>query len=169
MKKKIIIITTGLIIVSLLLTIGLAQKPRWGKAKWQRAGMLAKLPDLTEEQQNKIEELRLNFQKEMSPERIKVSKLRLELKELLIADKPDLGKINSQLEDINKQRLKMEKARIKHRLEVRELLTEKQRLIFDQYRPGANDFGWRRGGRPGRRAGMSGFGNPWWSDETTRE
>lgn len=157
MKKSILIPLILIIFIIGVFTVGYTQKPKAGKTGPGKM-WCSQIPDLTEEQQAKIDELHLNFQKEMAPKRIQAQKLELELKELMIADKPDQKKIDSKVEAIGKHRIEMRKAGVKHELAVRELLTEEQRVVFMNcgfgggFGPEFHEPGFR-GGRFGGRRG----------------
>ncbi len=117
--------------------------------------------NLTTEQSDKIEALKLDFQKQQIDQRADVQKLHLEMKELMRADKPNRKAINSTLEKISGKQLVMKKMHVNHRLDVRELLTDEQKEIFDQHamRKGhgrqGNGMGSRHGGH-----GFRGFQGP---------
>ncbi|MBN2090377.1 periplasmic heavy metal sensor [candidate division KSB1 bacterium] len=98
----------------------------------ENSGPLDWIPELTKEQATKIEAMQIEHQKAMAPLNIQLSKLNLELKELMIADKPDMGKINKKLEEISRQKLDIHKKMVIHHLDIRALLTDKQKLAFDK-------------------------------------
>ncbi len=106
------------------------------------------IPKLTEEQKQKIEELRASFLKEVQPLRSQLRSERFALLSLLAADKPDQKAINAKIDALAKLRADIQKKEVAHRLQVRGLLTEEQKAAFDA-RPG---LGWRcMEGRPGPR------------------
>lgn len=89
------------------------------------------LPDLTEEQTEKISELRSNHMAEMTKVKAELKILKAELDQLAIAEQADMKKINSKIDEISALKSKMTKSHYKHRQDVRSLLTEEQRVIFD--------------------------------------
>ena len=66
-----------------------------------------------------------------------------------MAEKPDFGAINKNLEKIGDLRVEMAKIETKHRLEMRVQLTDEQRLKFDLFKgkmkQGKSYPGMRRG------------------------
>jgi len=165
MKKQIGISLLAIVVVMSLISIGFAQ--RHGMGRGPGAGMCAMLPDLTDGQKAKIEEIWLAHQKEIQPHQLQMQKMRIELHELMIVEKPDLKKIHTKQEEMSKARLEMQKKGVAHRLAVRELLTEKQRIIFDKHPMGAGrGAGFHKGHRgnfqvPQDGPGMRGAGPCW--------
>lgn len=153
MKKQIIVGVLSLVLLISLFSLTYAQRPgmRGGQgpgmrmAKGPGMGMCAHIPELTDEQKAKIEDLWLAHQKEVQPKRLQMEKMRVELHELMIADKPDMKKINAKQEEMSNVRLEMQKEGVAHRLAVRELLTEKQRIIFDKRPMGRKGAGFHKG------------------------
>ncbi|MCD4832307.1 MAG: Spy/CpxP family protein refolding chaperone [Bacteroidales bacterium] len=108
------------------------------------------LPDLTEEQQNKIETYRLAHLKEMNTHRNQMNELRAKRQTLITSDNSDMKEINAIIDQMTSVHNKMLKTSAKHRQDVRSQLTDKQKVYFDS-RP-------MRGQRNGRGAGY-GRGN----------
>jgi Spy/CpxP family protein refolding chaperone len=108
------------------------------------------LPDLTEEQQNKIEALRIAHLKEMTAFRNQMNELRAKKQTLQTTDNADLKEINSVIDKMTEVHNKMMKTSAQHRQEVRSQLTDEQKVYFDS-RP-------MRGHRNGRGSGR-GAGN----------
>jgi len=116
---------------------------------------------LSDQQMEQVRKLRVEHEKEMTDLHAKIRIARLDLKELLIADKPDRGAIEkkiSAISDLEKSgKLKM----LDHMFAVRSLLTPEQQKIWKNHmgRFGEEPRGsMQRGGR-GRR--MLGEGMPW--------
>ncbi len=103
------------------------------------------LPDLTEEQQNKIDALRVGHLKEMNTFRNQMNELRAKKQTLQTNDNADLKEINSVIDQMTEVHNKMMKTSAQHRQEVRSQLTDEQKVYFDS-RP-------MRGNRNGRGAG----------------
>ncbi|MDZ7374743.1 MAG: Spy/CpxP family protein refolding chaperone [candidate division KSB1 bacterium] len=101
--------------------------------------------DLTEEQQAKLAELRLQFAKETLATRNELGVKRLELQQLLMADSPDQKAIEAKVDEIHKLQATLQKKRIAHHLAVWKLLTPEQRKK-------AREMGWSR----------MGWGKPRW-------
>lgn len=151
-------IYAAIIVLIIIGSIGnlLAQK-RPMKARAAKLGMARfyeRIPDLTTEQYTKIDDMRLKFQEEMAPLRIKLQKMHLDLKLLLITKEPDMKDINAKIDEISKLKTNMHKKRVSHRLAIRNLLTDEQKAFCDMWPK-------RRAGRIWRRGGMRGRGFGW--------
>jgi Spy/CpxP family protein refolding chaperone len=106
------------------------------------------LPDLTEDQQNKMDALRVNHLKEMKDFRNQMNELRARKQTLQTSDNVELKEINALIDKITAVHNQMMKQSAKHRQEVRSLLTDEQKVYFDS-RPS-------RGHRYGRGDGCRG-------------
>jgi Spy/CpxP family protein refolding chaperone len=91
------------------------------------------IPDLTEEQESKIEDLRLSHMKEMMQSRNQLNEKRAERRSLQTQDNPDMEAIYSVIEEMGKIRTGMNKDRAKHHQEIRSLLNEEQKIFFDNH------------------------------------
>lgn len=95
-------------------------------------------PDLTEEQEAKLSELRTQQLEASTQHRATMDELRAKKRTLSIADNPNMNEINSlidQMESLRADHLKKNEA---HRQAVRSVLTPEQRAEFDsrhQVRP----------------------------------
>lgn len=102
---------------------GMGQGPRM-----QAQNML----NLTDEQQTQIDQLRLELQKEMTPLQTRMQNLRSEYKLMLIDEKNSESALKAQLNKIADLRTQMEIVKAKHQRKVRSLLTDEQKVKFDQ-------------------------------------
>ena len=109
---------------------------------------------LTPQQVEQIQKLRTAFQTKAIDLQADLKKLHLELNEQLRADSPNRRAINATLDKIAAQGAALEKLRVGHRLDVRALLTDEQKQVFD-----ARPFG--RGGGKGYRGHHLGRGRRW--------
>lgn len=131
---------SNILMVVLLLasTTGLAQGPRYrggyGNAMPQGVSTCYYL-NLTPEQEQKINDLRVKHLKEVTPLRNELAEKRAHLRTLESADKPDMNAINKTIDEINSLRTKMMKAGAAHRAEVSQLLTDEQRVLFNSRGP----------------------------------
>ena len=96
-----------------------------------RGRMLDKL-NLTDDQKEKIEGLRLKNQEEMIDLRAAVQKKELALKELQYKGNYSRSDYINLVKDISASKNKIAEARANHRMDVYELLTDQQKKIFDQ-------------------------------------
>ena len=86
---------------------------------------------LSDEQRREIDKLRLAYKKEEYLVKAKLKQAKVEFALLITADSPKESSINSKIDQIVK--LKKEKLHLKanHKINVRKLLTENQRVQFD--------------------------------------
>ncbi len=128
----------------------------------QRGGLFGL--DLTEAQIEKIRVLRTNNLKESLPYQNQLQEKRARLQTLTTAEKVNENEVNKVIDEITSLNAKQSKLRVSHQQEIRSLLTDEQRVIYDssrnrmgrgQFARGGNRGGNRRGG--GRAMG-SGLG-----------
>lgn len=108
------------------------------------------LPDLTDKQKEDMKTLHTQHKKEMLGYQNQMGELKAKLKTLETADKADMAKINSTIDEMAKVKTEMAKKRAAHKQQIRGMLTDEQRLAFDT-RP-------RRGGKRGGGRGYGGGG-----------
>lgn len=106
-----------------------------------------RIPNLTEEQTLKMDELRVKHLKEKQEIRSLLDIKRAELRSLEIADKADMKAINAKIDEISGLQNKLVKTNAAHRQEVRSLLNADQKVYFDARN------GRRNNNRSGRGAG----------------
>jgi Spy/CpxP family protein refolding chaperone len=149
------------LLVSLLLVLiaspGFAQRGqgRYGMGMNERPGrnqqFFQMIPDLSEEQESKIETLRVDHMKEMMSKRNTLNEKRAKLRTLQTQDKPDMQAINSLIEEMGDVRTEMQKKRASHHQEIRSLLTEEQKVYFDNHLMRRGKRGFRnRPSHPGK-------------------
>jgi len=109
--------------------------------------------DLTVDQQKQMKDLKLKHDKEMIPLRADRLKATEELRLLKAQDKPNLKAINNKIDEVVALKAKIMKARARHQVEVKNILTEEQRLKWEERQM-------HRKGRKGHRGfgRHSGFG-----------
>jgi Spy/CpxP family protein refolding chaperone len=110
------------------------------------------MPELTNEQQDKMDVARLNHIRAMAPIQTDIQIKETELAALWRADKLDGKKIVAKVREIGALRSQAELERVNHMLAMYEILTPEQRKSF---RPG---MGMGRGGHKGMMRGMRGMG-----------
>jgi Spy/CpxP family protein refolding chaperone len=87
--------------------------------------------NLTTEQIQQINELRTQYMKNRMGSQTEVASLRLDLRQLMIADNPSQRKIDAKLKNIQAKEAVLEQLWVQHRLSIRSQLTEEQRIHFD--------------------------------------
>lgn len=114
-------------------------------------GFECQIPDLTEQQQKQIDDLRTVHQKEMLQFRNQMAEKQAKLNTLRTADKADMAAINKTIDEIGNLHTQMMKAKESHRQQVRGLLTDKQKVYFDTRK--GRGFGHGKGMRGGQGMG----------------
>lgn len=87
--------------------------------------------NLTEKQQAKMAELRLALQKELLPLRTELQGKTAELQLLKTEASPNFNKIDQVIDQIEKIRSKIQKARTRHQMSIRNILTPEQQKLWD--------------------------------------
>ncbi len=95
------------------------------------AGICHNIPNLTEEQQQKITKLQTGMMKEMQGIHDQLAEKHAHLKTLSHAEKPDQNAINKTIDEISDLQAQMMKKRFSHRQEIRNILTNEQKVVFD--------------------------------------
>jgi hypothetical protein len=153
-SPQLILLSLGLILV--IAATGEAQTRR--PIEWS-------YPDLalTDEQLAKIQETRIAFQQEILPLRMNWQKIQLSL-DTLTRKGADQSQIDAQIKALNEVEMELEKKYLDHRAQIRELLTEDQRVIFDRFGGLGLGQGWGWGTNPrrGMRFGMGRGLSPSW-------
>ncbi len=101
-----------------------------GKARGGYYGWSDQL-NLTTEQIKEINTLRTEYMKERMSAQADVASLRLDLRQLMIAEDPNQRKIKAQLKKIHTKEAAIEDVWVQHRLNIRAQLTEEQRVLYD--------------------------------------
>jgi hypothetical protein len=104
--------------------------------------------DLSEEQRESMETLRMEHRMEMIDLQAEQRKLRLEMMMELKESDPDRGKLEAILDKIAAVEEKIGRRRLAHLLDVRKVLNDDQWKIFLRRRHGGFKAGMDRGGRP---------------------
>jgi len=96
-------------------------------------GPMMNIPGLTDDQKTQIQKLRLDHLKEMQGLRNQVAENRAHYHTLMTADKPDMNAINKNIDEYVTMRSTMMKKQAAHIQDIRKLLTDEQRLFFDNH------------------------------------
>jgi len=171
MKRQTLILSLlSIMLLSFVLMAQPGRGPRNGQGP-NRGPWMDQALDLTEEQQAKMEDLRLQHQKEIIPLQSQIESLRSELHLAMTADKFDKSKVEKIVNDMQKVRTQMQMSRVLHQQTVRELLTPEQRKKFDLHilsrkgPRGGRGFGAGQGMCPNCGMGRGrGPGGPFWAD-----
>jgi len=105
--------------------------------------------DLSEDQQQNFKKLHLNMQKEALQLNNQLNENKAKMRTLTTADKADMKAINNLIDESAEVQADLQKKRAANHQEVRTMLTEEQRIIFDS-RPERHQMMTRRAqGRSG--------------------
>lgn len=130
MKK----ITTLLVMMALALSVTAQQQniivKRQGEG-YMRANSECLIPGLSADQQKQIQDLRLKQQKESLQLSNELFEKRAQLRTLQQVDKPNMKSINAKIDEISALQNKKMKQSAEHRNNVRNLLTDEQKVQFD--------------------------------------
>ena len=121
--------------------------------------MMVGIPDLTPDQLDKMDALRVAHMKTVLPIRTDIRVAEIELDALWRADKLDHKKIIAKVTEIGGLRQKLELAMVNHRIDTYNLLTPDQQKAVRKMRLGRGR-GMTRGQGRGMRGGMKGTGAP---------
>lgn len=117
------------------------------------------IPDLTEDQQAKIQALRTGHIKEMTAFRNQMNELKAKKQTLMTSDNSDMKDLNANIDQITSVHNKMMKASAKHHQDVRNLLTDEQKVYFDSKPMRGRGQGRGMGDRDGNgRGDRNGYG-----------
>lgn len=126
MKKGIFIF--GVLSAFMLMAALPGQAQRyWRQGMWPNAGM-----NLTSEQIAKIQEMTLEFQKDILPLETQLQTLYMEVEPLPYRD-TEQAKFNAAFKKIDELEIQLEKKYMAHQNRIRSLLTEEQKVLFDQW------------------------------------
>ncbi len=98
--------------------------------------MEKKIPDLTEDQKEKISDLRIDMFKEILPVRNQLGELKAAFHTLMTSDNPDTKAIEKNIDARTKLQAELMKSHVRYRIAVSNLLTDDQRVIFNSPGPG---------------------------------
>jgi Spy/CpxP family protein refolding chaperone len=150
MKTRLILIFIAFLFFGALAPV--QAQPRQGG---NQRGVCLNIPDLTPEQQSKVQAVRTEQMANANTHRAQMNELRARKRSLNIAENPDMVAINNVIDQMETLRTQHLKANAQHRQSIREILTPEQRVYFDSRTPmrqgqGRNAGFDRRGqGRPG--------------------
>ena len=110
-----------------------------------------RIPNLTDEQETKINDLRTAHIKEVTPLRNQLNEKMARLQTLESTEKPDMNEINKTIDEISQIKATLMKKGAAHRNDVASQLTDDQKVFFNSGRG-------HRGGKGMGRHGNRGFG-----------
>lgn len=165
MNKLTALLLTGMLLATAGTSLAQRSMGRQGRGMGMQDGprfqrQCQMIPDLTDEQKEQIKELRIDQMEKMTQFRNKLLEKRVSLRTLQTQDNPNMGAINSTIDEMGKIRTEQQKTRAAHHQEIRKLLTEDQRTFFDA-RKGCMMRGHRKHPGSKMRRPMRGQGLGW--------
>ncbi len=130
------------------------ERGEFGLARILKDPVIREKLGITAEQIGAIRKQESDFRKAEIRDRADLEVKRVDLKDLMEADKPDRAAIDSKLQEISNARLALEKSAIHYRLAMREAITPEQRQKLHELMSER----WRHEGGPGRPGGPRGQG-----------
>ena len=111
--------------------------------------VMAHALNLTNEQKEAFKKNMMATHKDIKPIRNEIGEATAHMKTLLSADKPDFAAIDKSIDKIGVLKIEMAKIALKSRLEMRNLLTEDQRMKAEGMKAKAKQRMGQKKGRPG--------------------
>lgn len=138
-------LNAGILIMFLALTTTtFAQRGQGPRFDGMQQGE-CRIPDLTDEQQEQMKTLRIEHRSAMEEYRADMRTLRAEYADLTSGSDYDTEAASERIDALTAVKNKMMKQRLEHRNEVRNLLTDEQKVIFDQRPHGKGGKGYGKG------------------------
>jgi Spy/CpxP family protein refolding chaperone len=128
----------------------MAVGPQMDDDNGNRMDRMAARLELTDEQQAKFEQSMIENHKVMKPLQNQLDEKRAALKTLTSAEKVDKVKIDKTIHEIGELHTAILKAKVNHQIAIRAMLTDKQKMIFDQAHEGGGNMNDHRGHGPKR-------------------
>ena len=150
MKRKIIYAVIGVFVIGIIGSVAFVKHAdaQRGKRRGMRGGMAAL--ELTDEQKEKMSDLRSAHQKAMVDLRAAHQKARIDLGEIRKQDNPSASDIQAKVDAVTAAQGKIMAREIQHNIDVRNLLTAEQKEKLGEMRRGGR-MGFRGRGGPGFR------------------
>ena len=108
------------------------------------------IPDLTADQKTKMEDLTLQHIKAVTPLKNQLKEKQAKINSLLDVEKPDMVAINAAIDEMTVVTNQLIKKKAEHKLAIRNLLTDKQKIVFDAKSDLFDGMGCCMGGGPGK-------------------
>ena len=131
MKTKSIMIIAAIMIV----TSAVFAQGNKDTHKSRGEGPLMNIPDLTDDQKEKIKEIRTEHMKEMLPVKNELKEKEAKLRTVSTGENVSLENIYAVIDEIGELKIKMAKKRAAFKFEVRNQLTDDQKVYFDTHGP----------------------------------
>ena len=91
------------------------------------------MKDLSQEQKDQLKALRLDEMKAMTQYKNQLDEYKAKLKTLTTGDNVDLKSVDKVIDQMGKVKIEMAKNKLSHRMDVRALLNDDQKVMFDMH------------------------------------
>jgi len=119
-----------------------------------------KIPDLTDVQQEKMKKLHTSLAKEMLPLKNQLGEKEARMKTVSTGDNVKMNEVYAVIDEISAIKTNMAKKKAAHRQEIREILTDDQKVWFDMHAPThGKRMGHHKKGRHGKKHHKGNKGN----------
>lgn len=155
MRRKFLVSAVVVLgVLVLVFSLAYAENPR--RDRWEKAEELG----LTDEQMEDMREIRYNFEKTQIGLRAELKTSRLELRHLMMQEKPSQGEISKLVDRIAETQKELLRQRVDKKLAMKEILTAEQFKKFMKMRGvhGKKRMGRDRDSRPHRSHGFRSHG-----------
>ena len=155
MRRKFLVLTVAVLgVLVLVFSLAQARSPRHNL--WEKADELG----LTDEQIESMREVRYDFEKAQIGLRAELKTSRLELRHLMMQEKPSQGEISKLVDRIADTQKELLEQRVEKKLAMKEILTPDQFKKFIKMRGehGKRRMGVRRDDRPHHPRGLRSHG-----------
>lgn len=136
---------TAITALFLVMASALIAQPGYGRKAQnfdgERRMQKCRIPDLTEEQEEQIRELRTAYIADMDEYRSDMRILREEYHDLTSGQDYDEKAASEKIDETTALKNKMMKQNLEHRNEVRSMLSDEQKVFFDRHHFGRNNKG----------------------------
>ncbi len=159
--------TMILLVAGIMMSASLIAQPRTGRGygpgfdrePGERFNRMERIiPDLTEEQDKEIRDLRTAHMKEMLPLRNQMGEIRAKHRTLMSESPVDQKAVENLIDDKTELMNKMMKMRTDHKVAIRGVLTEEQQVYLNQIPRRQRGKQAARWNRSGQQRGNPGFG-----------
>ena len=130
--KKVSLFLVSFLMFSLIASVSVAQQ-RNGEGPGSGQNDQCMIPDLTEEQEAKIQVFKTDFMQEAFTIKNQIQLKKSELNILQTAEKVDMNKVNAKIKEIGDLTTKIHLNKAEMHNNVRNLLNEEQKLAFDMH------------------------------------
>ena len=121
-------------------SFGQGERPGYGHGIRPDSGPGHYIPNLTDEQKEQLNSLRVEHYKEMKPMKAEMAELKAREHTLMSQEVVDVKSVNKLIDEQTSLMNKIQKKNLNHRLAVREILSDEQLMMLDRMRTHEGKF-----------------------------